>query len=72
MTLHEYLSRHALRPAEFARSLGVSAATISRVLNGRVVPRRALMAAIHAATGGRVTPNDLLDLHPAEETRDDR
>ena len=70
MTLHEYLAQNAQRPADFARGLGVSAATISRVLNGRVVPRRELMTAIHAATGGRVTPNDLLDLHPAEETPD--
>ena len=47
----------------FAKTVGTTTATISRVADGVVVPRKALMERIYEATGGQVTPNDLVGLH---------
>lgn len=64
MTLGDYLDMHDIRLTEFARRVGTTKATIWRVINGQVMPRRQLMTEIHRATGGAVCPNDLLQLFP--------
>lgn len=49
--------------AQFAMMVGTTTATISRIANGTVTPRRDLLVRIHERTGGLVTPNDLTGLH---------
>ena len=71
MKLSEYLCRNGLSAAEFATTVGTTAATLCRVLHGQVVPRRGLMVEIHRTTDGQVTPNDLLGLHGAGGEHDD-
>lgn len=52
--------------ASFATTVGTTAATISRVSDGVVVPRKELMKRIYAASDGLVTPNDLVGLYCVE------
>ncbi len=63
MTLTDFLSKHAIPMATFAATVDTTTATVSRIADGIVVPRRALMRRIYAATGGAVTPNDLVGLY---------
>lgn len=60
MTLGDYLERHQLSLRAFARACGVSASSIHRVRNGKVIPNRRLLEAIYRETGGQVTPADLI------------
>ena len=64
MKLFDYLTAHGIPANDFAERVGTTAATISRIANGQVMPRKALMAAILQETGGQVTPNDLFGLMP--------
>ena len=66
MTLGEFLELHEMPMADFAQQVGTTKATICRVINGQVMPRRQLMTEIHRATSGAVCPNDLLQLFPPE------
>lgn len=59
MKLNDFLIERDLSMAAFARLVGTTAATISRVADGSVMPRRPLLLRIHEATGGLVTANDL-------------
>lgn len=71
MKLGDYLSENGIHMADFAAAVGSTGATICRVINGKVVPRRGLLEAIYRETKGLVTPNDLLNLHRPEE-KDER
>ncbi len=62
MKLDDYLKQQKLPMAGFAQKVGTTGATICRIINNRVVPRRDLMAAIYRETRGAVTPNDLVQL----------
>lgn len=64
MRLDEFLTSNRLTLHEFAREIGVDAATVHRIKEGRVAPHRKTLERIHQATGGAVTPNDILGLHP--------
>lgn len=66
MKLEEYLTLNALTLAQFSDQCGVSPPTIHRIKNQQVVPTKSTMVAILEATGGLVTPNDLVDLHGRE------
>jgi predicted transcriptional regulator len=68
MKLNDFLSAEGISMGAFAKTVGTTTATISRVSDGTVVPRKALMERIHDATGGLVTPNDLVGL-PRIETK---
>ncbi len=59
MRLIDYLTTHSIPANDFAERVGTTAATISRIANGQVMPRKELMAAILQETEGQVTPNDL-------------
>ena len=59
-----FLRQRGIQMAEFASRIGTTAATVSRIVNRQVVPRRALLEAIHRETSGLVTPNDITGLHP--------
>jgi len=60
MQLRDYLAQKGERPAEFARRTGLTHTTISRILNGRRSAGRRVIEAIHDATDGKVTANDLV------------
>lgn len=72
MKLNDFLSSHGVSKSAFAKKIGTTTATVSRIADGLVVPRRALMHAIHHHTGGEVTPNDLVELYPPDPTQDDQ
>lgn len=62
MKLHKFLTQNNISMGKFAKSVGTTTATISRIADGSVVPRKALMERIFVVTDGNVTPNDLVDL----------
>ena len=70
MKLNDYLTENGLSKGAFARRIGTTTATISRISDGLVVPRRELLERIHRETRGLVTPNDLTDLHGSYECQD--
>jgi DNA-binding transcriptional regulator YdaS (Cro superfamily) len=68
MELKTYLSREGIGVRAFARTCGVSAATIKRVRDSEVVPSRTTMTKIVTATGGLVTVHDLMSAIHDEAT----
>ena len=64
MDLQTYLAEHGITQSELADRLGVAASTLSRISRGLRDPGAALQRRIYAATGGLVTPADLLALEP--------
>ncbi|MDF2970299.1 MAG: helix-turn-helix protein [Microvirga sp.] len=60
MKLPTYLSHRGLTATDLAKRAGVAQSTITRTLNGEVVPGPRTRARIVAATGGQVTERDLL------------
>lgn len=54
MTLRDYLSGTRTRQSDFARLVGVTQATVSRLVSGAVVPTLELAARIKQATNGEV------------------
>lgn len=72
MTLNDFLSSHGISKVVFAQKLNTTVATVSRISDGLVTPRRDLMKRIYTVTEGAVTPNDLVGLycvHPCENVR---
>jgi predicted transcriptional regulator len=69
MKLNDFLDATTISMGMFAKTVGTTTATISRVADGTVVPRKALMERIHAATAGQVTPNDLVGLYCVQPCR---
>lgn len=59
MQLAQYLKRNKVSRAEFASRIGVDPVSVWRWENGRVFPLR-YIAAITAATEGKVTANDFI------------
>jgi hypothetical protein len=68
MLLSDFLKTDGITLAAFAEEIGTSAATVSRISDGLVVPRRKLLVRIYEATGGQVCPNDLTGIHPPSGT----
>ena len=66
MKLNDFLSRRGVSKSAFAHTIGTSVATVSRIGDGIVVPRRELLVRIYHETDGLVTPNDLVGLHCVE------
>ncbi|MEL7300879.1 MAG: hypothetical protein AAFM92_10890 [Pseudomonadota bacterium] len=66
MTLNDFLVSNSISMVAFAKSVDTTAATVSRIADGLVTPRRDLMKRIYAATEGAVTPNDLVGLYCIE------
>lgn len=63
MKLNDFLKSKGISMARFSLTVETTTATISRIADGTVVPRRDLMHRIYRATDGLVTPNDLVGLH---------
>ena len=70
MKLSEFLRQNQVTLTEFATRIGTTTATVSRIADGIVVPRRKLLLRIFEVTGGQVTPNDLTGIHPPNPTTD--
>jgi hypothetical protein len=59
MTLNDFLTKHQIKPTDFAETIGLKAPkSIYRYLSGIRVPRRSIMKKIVTATKGKVQPND--------------
>lgn len=70
--LNDFLAQRGISKTAFAVQIGTTAATVSRIGDGIVVPRKDLLHRIYRATGGLVTPNDLVGLycaHPCPNTK---
>ena len=63
MKLNDFLEADGTSMGQFAQMVGTTTATISRIADRIVVPRRDLMQRIYEATEGAVTPNDLVGLY---------
>jgi len=61
MKLADYLRVNGITLEAFAKSIGRSAATVSRLARGRQKPDWTTMEAITAATSGAVKPNDFAE-----------
>jgi predicted transcriptional regulator len=75
MKLNQFLLEQGISKSAFARKIGTTAATVSRIGDGLVVPRRGLLERIYEQTEGRVTPNDLVGLYcinPCRNVHDER
>jgi len=66
MKLGPRLRQLGLSQKAFATALGVSEATVSAWVAGRIIPDPRKLPAIAAATGGAVTLADFVDDGPAE------
>lgn len=64
--LDAYLKDNGISNAAFAKKVGASEATISRLRSGKQTPSFPLVARIAAETDGSVTPNDFLPPNPAD------
>lgn len=67
MKLNDYLAQSGTTMSAFAQKIGTTTATVSRVADGQVVPRKTLLLRIYEESEGFVTPNDLVGL-PSMET----
>lgn len=63
MRLNDYLTKSGMTKSTFATQIGTTVATVSRISDGLVVPRRELLRRIHEVTNGQVTPNDVVGLY---------
>lgn len=68
MKLSEFLRHNQVTLTEFAVQIGTTTATVSRIVDGLVIPRRKLLLRIFEETGGVVTPNDLTGIPSSDHT----
>lgn len=61
MKLAAYLREQGLTLEQFAQKIGRTAASVSRLQNGKQRPDWDTMEAIRRETGGLVTPNDFIE-----------
>jgi transcriptional regulator with XRE-family HTH domain len=59
--LSDYLDQRNEAQNAFAARAGLSDATLSRVLKGKIPPSPDVVEKVHAATDGAVTANDLFE-----------
>jgi hypothetical protein len=62
MKLMDYISAYEKNVHRFATRIGVPQPTIWRIVNKKFVPAGRTIKAIVEGTGGKVTPEDLLDI----------
>ncbi len=60
MTLQEYLQQRKITQQAFARSVGVTHATVSRWASGKLLPRLSAIGRIAQVTGGAVRAESFL------------
>ena len=59
MTLKQYLKHHKIKGFFFAKKIGRSPSTVSRLINGASQPDSVTMKRIIKVTKGQVQPNDM-------------
>lgn len=57
-SLGKYLSTHHITQQKAAEGLGLTQATVSRIVNGSYIPSKENMLKIYTYTNGEVQPND--------------
>lgn len=62
MQIDDYLAREGINAAEFAVRIGLSAASLSRIRRGEQMPGRDTLQRIFDATGGDVSPNEVIGI----------
>lgn len=65
--LREYRIARGLSQEDFAKSVGVQKAAISRIEQGKRVPSMGLVSRICEASGGELTANDFMPEKAAAE-----
>jgi transcriptional regulator with XRE-family HTH domain len=60
-SLTDYLATRKEAQTDFCTRAGLSDATLSRVLRGKIPPSPDVVEKVHQATDGEVTANDLFD-----------
>ena len=66
MTLQDYLKTSSETETGFGARIGCRPSTIHRICKGSRKPSFKLMARIQIATGGKVQPNDFLEVDDLE------
>lgn len=66
MRLDTYLRQRGMTAQQLALQSGIAHTTVTRIIAGQVIPRRATRLRLVEATGGEVTERDLL-LHGVTE-----
>jgi DNA-binding transcriptional regulator YiaG len=61
MTLDQYLTKHSLTCAAFARQISYSSSAVEFWRTHRRIPRPRAMALIKLVTKGKVTANDFME-----------
>ena len=69
MKLNDYLLRNNITKTEFSHRTKTTLATISRISDGLVMPRKELLERIYRETEGLVTANDIAGFPCAELCR---
>lgn len=60
MTLIDYIKKHDLKVAQFARRIGCTRVYISMIMHGKKKPGNLMCKAIIEASEGEVTMHDIL------------
>ena len=68
MHLSRWLEKESQTPANFAKSIGVPASTIYRIIRDGRAPTHQVMERIVRGTRGGVLPNDFFDIAKLSET----
>ena len=63
MKLESYISTYEESLNSFAKKIGVPQPTLWRLVNEKYMPSAATIKSIVKGTGGKVTPEDLLDIN---------
>ncbi len=61
MKLEQWLSKNSVQAVTFARDIGVSPSTVTRLINGERLPSGTMLLKIHRATNGKVGFADFFD-----------
>jgi len=69
MKLGDFLSTQGFSVRDFAKTVNVTDAAMSRYVSGKRLPRAEIMQRIVEATEGNVQPNDFFEREPAEVVR---
>ncbi len=62
MKLHDYLKDNLIMNRAFARDLGITEVSLSRLRHGKGTPNWKTMRKVLRLSKGQVTPNDFIDI----------
>ena len=64
--LRRYIDKHSGSNKAFAEQIGISPGYLSGLLQGNVPPSRRIVLLICKASGGKITPGDILNVYSRE------